>query len=215
MSRRPRRLSQYQPIAEGIAKLLHPFAEVVVHDVRRNRIAHVCSGYSRRRPGDPSRIENQAALDSGPDVHGPFESRSFDGRRLKYVSVVLRDEVGGAAGLMCVNLDVSLLEQLKVSVESLLRTSEDSAALDSLFDDDWQTRISAFVQDYLEERGRTLATLSRGERVELVGALEAAGGLRAKNATHFAARVLGVSRATIYNDLTEAGRASAHTSEAS
>ena len=42
---------QYNEIARGIAALLHPFAEVVVHDLEKQQIAVLVNNFSKRKVG--------------------------------------------------------------------------------------------------------------------------------------------------------------------
>ena len=194
-------LGQLEPLAEAIAKLLHPFAEVVVHDLEANKIAYIANPFSGRDVGDSSHLEDLAGLDSGPAVHGPFDKRGPDGRNLKYVAAVSRGATGEPRALVCINLDVTEIAAADHAIRSFLGGTKDPSALDALFDDDWQERITSFVDRYLEERQWSLKGLSRDERGELVRALREAGAFRAKHAAAFTANVLGVSRATIYHDL--------------
>jgi len=204
-NRQVARVAPFVPVAESIARLLHPHAEVVLHDLESGTIAAIFDGFSRRQVGDDSLIDDGEQLSSGPDVHGPHEKRLFDGRRIKYVSSLLKDDGGQAVGLLCVNLDISLFEQLETAIRGFLGDTRDSAPLDALFEDDWQERINTFVSTHLEECHLSLTGLTRAERVELVCALHSAGAFRATGAADYVARVLGVSRATVYNDLAHGG----------
>jgi len=198
-------LSRYEPIAEAIARLFQPYVEVVLHDIRRNRIAAIFNSFSQRKPGDDSLIEDAQGLARSAAVHGPYdEKRGADGRRIRYVSSVLRDDRGEAAGLMCINFDVSVLGEIHGAIEGLLSSTADSAEFDQLFADDWQARINAFVREYLQEKSRALSSLRPAERAELVAALHGAGAFRAKNAANHVADVLGISRATVYKYLSKA-----------
>ena len=197
-------LTQAVVVAKALAELFHPFVEVVVHDIEKNRIAAIFNSFSRRSVGDDSMIQDSAGLSDGPDIHGPFDHRAFDGRRLRYTSVVFRDDDGRAIGLMCVNLDVSPLERVEETIGVFLRSAGDPASLDAYFHDDWQARIRAFVLAYCREMGTAADRMTRDERAALVSALHEAGAFRAKNAAGFVATVLGVSRATVYNDLAAA-----------
>jgi predicted transcriptional regulator YheO len=188
-------------VAEAISKLLHPLAEVVVHDLEANRIVHIFNALSGRKVGDPSLLDDLDGLDCGPDVHGPFDKPGVGGQRIKYVAAIVRGAAGKPTGLLCINLDVTAFADVKHALDSFLVGSKDSTALDELFDDDWQGRIISFVDRYLEQRQRSLKGLSKSERGELVRALHGAGAFRVKHAASFTAHVLGVSRTTIYNDL--------------
>jgi predicted transcriptional regulator YheO len=193
----------FEPVAVALAKLLHPHAEVVIHDLESGNIGAIFNAFSRRQVGDDSLIEDPDLLGKGPEVHGPHEKRLFDGRRIKYVSSLLKNDAGKAVGLLCINLDVSLFEQLETMIQGFLRNTGDSTQLDELFEDDWQDRINSFVSTHLGEQNLNPTGLRRADRGELVRALHAAGAFRATGAADYVARVLSVSRATVYNDLAQ------------
>ncbi len=195
------RLRSFFSTAEAIARLMHPHAEVVVHDMRHNRIAAIYNNSSGRRVGDPSRIDDFESLEAGEEVSGPFRKNTAHGRELKYVSSVLRDPEGEAIGLMCINLEVTALRGFLESGRRFLDAVESSESFDALFDDDWQDRIDAFVRQHLEEQFLHLDHLNRDQRLELVAALKEAGAFQAKSSANYVANVLGVSRSTVYNDL--------------
>jgi predicted transcriptional regulator YheO len=53
----PTHAKKFQPflgVAEAIANLLHPFAEVVIHDHAEGRIRHIWNSFSGRSVGDRS-----------------------------------------------------------------------------------------------------------------------------------------------------------------
>lgn len=194
----------YKLIAESITKLLHPFAEVVLHDIKKNQIVEIFNSFTKRRAGDSSCINNIEGFKKGLDIHGPFIQNNFYGYRIKYTTSVLRNEDGEAIGLLCININIEDFQNLQNVFNIFFETKPDSSNLDELFNDDWQDRISAFVQKFLKEKNRSLSKLTKQERIKLVRSLHEAGAFRAANAAGFAAKVLGVSRATIYNYLNAA-----------
>jgi len=195
---------KYIPIAESIAKLLYPFAEVVLHDIKKNQIVEIFNNFTQRRPGDSSCITNFEGFKKGPDIHGPFIHNNFYGYHVKYTTSVLRNEDGEAIGLLCININIEDFQYLQNVYNLFFETKSDSSNLDELFNDDWQDRISAFVQKFLKEKSRPLSKLTKQERIKLVRSLHEAGAFRATNAASFTAKILGVSRATIYNYLNKA-----------
>jgi len=198
-------LSQYEPIAEAIAKLFQPYVEVVIHDIRKNRVAAIFNSFSQRKPGDDSLIEDVQGLARSAAMHGPFdEKRGADGHRVRYVSAVLRDDRGKVVGLMCINFDISVLGEIQMAIQGFLTSAADSADFDQLFADDWQARINAFVREYLQRKRRALSSLKPAERAELIAVLHGAGAFRAKSAASHVASALGVSRATVYKHLSMA-----------
>jgi predicted transcriptional regulator YheO len=68
-------LSRFNPVADAIAKLLHPFAEVVIHDLKKDTIVYIANPYSGRKVGDPSLLDlDPGELNSINKVIGPYET---------------------------------------------------------------------------------------------------------------------------------------------
>ncbi|WP_374595739.1 transcriptional regulator [Sphingosinicella sp.] len=187
-------------IADGIALLFAPYVEVVVHDLGTEAIAYIANSQSRRTPGDPSQLDD---LQFTPNqrVIGPYEKTNWDGRRMKCLSIVLRD--GEAAiGLLCINVDVSSFDQVRRALDSFLTApQQDDDNVRALFVHDWHERINRFVTDWCSERNTFVGAIDRSSRRELIGALHSIGAFEARRAPAYVARILGVSRATVYNEL--------------
>ncbi len=196
-----RDLKKYFPIAESIAKLLHPFAEVVIHDIKKNQIVKIFNNYTQRQVGDSSCIDDIKGLVKGPDIHGPFKQKNFYGHDVKYTTSVLRNDDGKAIGLMCINFNIERVQHIQNVFNLFLETTADSSNLDGLFNDDLENRINIFVQRFRKERNCAFSKLTTQERMQLVHSLNEAGAFRAPNAVNHTAKILGVSRATIYNYL--------------
>ncbi|WP_374419995.1 transcriptional regulator [Chromobacterium sp.] len=195
-------LSRYQSIADAIATLFYPYAEVVLHDLATQSVAYIANNFSKRELGDDSGLEE---LENTPDatVIGPYEKLNWDGRKLRSISVVLRDEAGAALGMMCVNLDISVFEGARAALDLFLSGSKLVAQPALLFEDDWQERINRFIHGWLQQRQLSLSILSREHKRELVQALLREGAFRGKNAADYVANVLGMGRATVFKHLKE------------
>lgn len=195
-------LSRYQSIADAIATLFYPYAEVVLHDLATQSVAYVANNFSKRELGDDSGLEE---LENTPDatVIGPYEKLNWDGRKLRSISVVLRDDAGAALGMMCVNLDISVFEGARAALDLFLSGSKLVAQPALLFEDDWQERINRFIHGWLQQRQLSLSILSREHKRELVQALLREGAFRGKNAADYVANVLGMGRATVFKHLKE------------
>jgi predicted transcriptional regulator YheO len=197
---RPEWLTAIEPAAAAIAALLHPHAEVVVHDVAADRILAVWNAFSGRAPGDPALLE-LPAHDADAAVLGPYEKVLADGRRLTSVSAVIPGAAGAPAGLLCVNLDRSPLDG---AVELLRAFAAPVAARPpALFERDWREQIALAVDAECRERGLRRDRLTREDRRALVAALDGHGLFATRRAADHAARALGVSRATVYALLKE------------
>lgn len=186
----------HRPVAQAIAALLHPHAEVVVHDLRTDRIVEIWNAFSNRSAGDDSLLGDDIELQLDRDVFGPYDKANIDGARLKSITAALRDERGTRIGLLCVNLDVSLFDQAIRLLSAFAAPREPRP--EAMFRRDWREHINLVICDFLERQRRALKALDREERVALVAELDAAGLFQARNAVPHVAGALGVSRATVY-----------------
>lgn len=192
-------LAPFFPVAEGIAALFAPYAEVVVHDLATEAIAYIANPVSRRTPGDPSQLDD-IEFSSGQQVIGPYEKTNWDGRRMKCISSVLYAD-GSAIGLLCINLDVTQFEQVRRALEGFLITKARTDDVQALFQNDWHERTNEFITGWCARKNTHISSIDRQMRRELIGALKTAGLLDQRRAPAYIARILGVSRATVYNEL--------------
>lgn len=194
-------IKTFLPIAEAIQRLLHPFAEVVIHDIEQNQIVAIYHPFSKRRVGDPSLLAKEE-IHSLTDCIGPYEKTNWDGKKLKSVSSLIRDQKNKAVGMLCINLDISVLEKFSDLITSFMSSSQLSSQPEPLFKDDWQERIHVYVHRYLQEHNLTLENLKREEKKLLIEHLYQVGAFAGKNAALYVAHVLKISKATVYNYLT-------------
>ena len=197
------RRNQYQNISEAIAALLHPYAEVVVHDLEKQQVEILVNNFSKREIGSPTLLEDME-FTPGQWVIGPYEKLNWDGRKLKSISVVLRDDQGIPEGIMCINLDVSMANELHQMLELFLKPNSLIDPPEELFKDDWHEKINIFVHNWLKENARTMGNLTRVEKRRLVMLLYEQGAFRGKQAANYVASVLCLGRATVYKYLKEA-----------
>jgi predicted transcriptional regulator YheO len=192
-------LSAYHPLCDAIALLLQPQAEVVLHDLATETVAHIANPFSHREVGEPSLLHE---IDFRPDVAliGPYEKVNFDGRRLKSVSAVLRED-GRAVGVICINLDVTHLQSAIELLTALTRVPPGAGQPAVLFQEDWHERINQYVHAWTARNGVVITDLSRAQKLQLVGELAADGAFGGKHAAAYVSRVLQMSRASVYNYL--------------
>lgn len=188
------------PFAEAVSALLGPTIEIVVHDLHKEAVAHICNPFSKREVGDPSYL-NEIDFRPGDRVIGPFERINWDGRVIRSISAVLRTPAGTPYALACVNFDISDVRAAQNALEALIGTPVTAAEPEALFRNDWHEKMNRFIVDWCRERGLTIDALSRDERRDLLESIDRTDGFRERHAASYIARVLGVSRATIYNDL--------------
>jgi predicted transcriptional regulator YheO len=105
------RLSRFRPIADAIVRLFHPYAEVVLHDIIDDTIEYIANPFSGRATGDTSYMELDPKDPSlQKDVLGPYEKAGNNGQPIRSITAVLRSEDGDPMGILCINLNFSVLE---------------------------------------------------------------------------------------------------------
>ncbi|QWT19693.1 PAS domain-containing protein [Bacillus sp. NP157] len=194
-------LAPFIPVADAVAALLKPHAEVVIHDLASGTIRHIANRLSRRAPGDDSLNDIGEPPAAAESVIGPYPKTNVDGRALKSVTAVLRDGRGRATGLMCINLDVSMFASMQGVLKDFLRFGDEAPRPAALFREDWREDVNEQVGQFLGERGISLGMLDVAEREALVRALADRGLFDIRHAANYIAQVLGVSRATLYKTL--------------
>lgn len=192
------------PVAEAIAALLKPHAEVVIHDLARGQIVHIANNISRRRIGDSSltELKDIGALDE--DVIGPYPKTNFDGRELKSITAVLRGADRAPLGLLCINFDISVIVQAHAALSALSAFQDGAGQPAALFQADWQEKVNEEIAAFLKERGLAASALARPDHAGLIAHLEREGYFAIRNLVPYLARALGVSRATVYKHLKDA-----------
>lgn len=198
----PNWLEPHLPVCEAIVALFAPFAEVAVHDIRRDRVVAIWNPISERKIGDRSLIDELPPYSEDARVIGPYPKVLADGRAITSVSVVLLNAKGVARGLLCINFDRSPLDGMIDLLVRFAAPVEDRPP--ELFDRDWREQILLVVDEECRSRRLRRERLSREQRLDLVRVLDERGLFSTRNAAAHAARALGVSRTTVYALLKEA-----------
>jgi predicted transcriptional regulator YheO len=192
-------MDNFRAIADAIATLFFPHAEVVLHDLRTQKVDYIANNLSKREIGDDSSLSE----DVSERNIGPYEKLNWDGQKIRSLSSVLRDSEGRPLAVLCINLNISLFENAKAALDLFLSPTKLIPQPDSLFRDDWQERINTFLHAWLRERQLSLNVLTRDHKRELVLALHAEGAFKGKSASNYVANVLNMGRATVYKHLKE------------
>jgi len=194
-------LKTHTGVAQAISMLLHPHAEVVLHDLSTGRIAAIYNNLSKRKVGEESLLEEAANLAELPDVFPPYSKTNWDGKKMKSGTATIRDPKGKPIGLFCINLDLSKWQEVHQFILGWIEERGSEEKPDALFKDDWKEKINIFVSDYLKKEALSLKTITKEQKQELARTLHRRGAFQAKKAASYVADVLEISRATIYNYL--------------
>ena len=193
-------LSRYAPLADSVAALFCPYAEVLATYLHEQTVLYLANNLSKREIGDDSALE-EIDHSARERMIGPYEKLNWDGRRMRCVSNVLFDDDGKPAGMMCINFNIAVFEDVRSTLDLFIKGAGVVAQPEELFRDDWQERINTFLHAWLQERQLGLNGLTREHRREIVEALHAEGAFRGKSAANYVANVLGMGRATVYKHL--------------
>jgi len=198
-------LAKYIPVAEAIAKIFQPHVEVVIHDIERDLVDYIANPYSGRKVGDSSLLGPfEKKLKEFPyamDLEGPYENAGSQGQRLRSISAALKDDQGKVIGMMCINVDFSVMEASLDVLEMFLKPINVEAPPKILFQNDWRDNIKLEIRTFLVECNISLDKIGSTDRKKLIRRLEDKGLFYARKSIEQLASILGISRATAYNNL--------------
>ncbi|CAM3772606.1 Transcriptional regulator DauR [Pseudomonas reidholzensis] len=194
-------LDNYKTVADSIATLLFPHAEVILHEVSSRTVVHIANNFSKRKLGDDSALDELPGDISSVSSLGPYEKLNWNGQNIRSITAVLKGPAGEAQFLLCINLNFSVLEQARAALDAFFQVSRLIPQPDALFKDDWQERINTFLHAWLRERQLSLNTLNMRHKRELVEALYYEGAFEGRSGADYVANVLNMGRATVYKYL--------------
>ena len=195
-------LKQYVSIAKAIEKLFHPYIEVIIHDIKKQKIMYIGNNFSGRNIGDDS-ILDDITFDNSKNVIGPYEKINYDGKKLKSISAILKDDDGQAIYLLCMNFDLSILSSVTEAIDIFIGKSSYDKSATALFKDDWQEKINIFIYESLKKQGKTISKIDKEDKKKIIINLNNKGAFKGKNTKEYAAKILKISRASLYNYLNE------------
>lgn len=185
-----------------MATLLHPYAEVVLHNLKTGRIVGIWNSFSDRQPGDTSNLEQaQAAFARDQHVLGPYDRALSSGGRTKSITAALREADGELSGFLCINLDVTMLDHAAGLLS--LFASSDMKRPEPIYRSDMKQHINYLARDYSLKVNRPIDNLSKEQRLELVALIDRDGLFQARNSVKLVAAAMQISRASVYNLLAQ------------
>lgn len=187
-------LDHYIQICDSIVRLMDPLIEMVIHDVQTDRIIYINGKLSARKVGSPSLLEKNALTDVEKIIYPKI---NFDGKLVKSTSVLLEGKY-----LLCTNMDISLFSKMQALSELMLHNFG-SPQPQSLFVNDWQEKLHISIHDYIQKHNLSFEHLSTTNKNKLVKHLYALGAFNEKKAADYIAKVLTLSRATVFKYLKE------------
>jgi predicted transcriptional regulator YheO len=200
------------PVVDGIAATLGSFCEVVIHDFRRpeTSVAAIAGSVTGRSAGGAMSEIGMGILARGDEARDELNyiTRTGTGKMVKASTMVLRDSAGTVFGALCLNLDITAVNQAHALIGEIAGVTSPAAVPTTTFGDDVGSVVDAIVDDHQLRQNKSWADLSRAERLELFRNLNERSVFAVRGAARQVAARLGISRASAYNYLAEARAAS-------
>lgn len=202
-------LMAVMPMVEGIAKTFGRNCEVVLHDLNtfESSILAIENGHvTGRSIGSPMTEVGLEAIKKGntEDNIINYSGKSIDGRTLKSTTMFIRDEQDKVIGCLCINFDTSAFIVAQNAINDILLTEEKNDLKEkNNTKNSVNDVLSNIVSNTLEQIGKPVAYMNKDEKVNVVKKLDVQGAFLIKGAIDYVAKVLCVSRYTIYNYLDE------------
>ena len=197
-------LLEAEKIAVAVGRMFQGLCEVVLHDLRQpeHAIRIIENNLSGRKVGD-SVTELGLARIADPDfpsVIQNYPNKFPDGRPVKSTSIGIKNSAGRYIAALCLNLDVSNLSPMTLTLAKLVATGvEHQAKTLETLRDRTARELREVIETYAAERAASPRALSRESKKELVRQLHREGYFESRNSTETIAEVIGVSRSTVYN----------------
>ncbi len=198
------------PIVGGIAKTFGKSCEVVLHDITdpyHSIVAIENSHVTERDLGGSMSQANIEAIATGGFTQDQlnYVKKTADGRILKSSTVVIRDEAQKPIGCLCINFDLSEFVMVRNSINALCYTgeTEENKGAKGYQGTNINEVLCNLVNNVLDASGKPVAYMTKDDKVEIVKILDQKGAFLIKGAIDYAAKVLCVSRYTVYNYLDE------------
>jgi len=208
-------LAAFRPVMHAMAAAAGPGCEVVLHDLSApdpdlsHTIAAIENGHvTGREVGGPSSSLGIGVLHNQGADHNAFGYRGFtsDGRQLRCSSVYIRNSAGRIIAALCVNFDVSTIEQARALLDGLLPQAPSNShdQPNEFFGRDLVAVMDAMVTEAIREIGKPVGQMSRDDRIAVLTRLDKQGALQMRKGVESIAARLGISRVTAYSYLEEA-----------
>ncbi|MBP2198168.1 helix-turn-helix transcriptional regulator [Pantoea cypripedii] len=216
-----RLIQQLSAVMDAFASVSGHHVEVVLHDLTQpeSSVVKIINGHvSGRKPGSslldgPENdrgflgLLNLDALPSStePAVFPNYPTASLQGTPLRSSTALFKDENGKPALALCFNADNHAIEAARDALAMLLPQSsskdEGEAGLEEKMDE--------IIRSCIPPTGQLRTGTSKKEKVEIVRQMQNKGMFIVRGGVEKAAKVLGVTRYTIYNYLDEIKKKSA------
>ncbi len=209
--RRDEALAFLDRVASGLALTFGPACEALVQEyegggltvrsIYNGRVSGRVAGSTLSVYGTDTVVDDGGAgvFDYNADCVGMLAT-TCDGKRVKSSTWILNGD--GYRFALGVNLDITALDQAQAALAGLARVGGELR--EQMHPSVQGAEVRALLDDELAAVGKPAESLTRAERVAVVGSLSERGFFDLQRSVPVVAERLGVSKCTVYNYLKEA-----------
>lgn len=213
------------PMVDFLETVMGANNEIVLHDFTdlEHSVVDIRNGHvSGRQVGAPATDFVLKVLHdegrSGETHTTSYLSHSVAGKPLRSASYFIRDEAGTIVGMLCINTDTSLIDELQHVTDQIGRVylslttnsrieGEQEAGSMEHFSTSTEEVIQKTIAKVEETSGKHIADFTADDRLEAVRVLNADGVFLLKGAVAQVAAAMGISEPSVYRYLQKARRA--------
>ncbi|WP_330232888.1 PAS domain-containing protein [Nocardia sp. NBC_00508] len=192
-----------EKIVVAIGKMFPGLCEVVLHDLTQpeHAIRAIENNLSGRKVGDSvTELGLRRIADPNyPSVIQNYANEFPDGRPVKSTSIGIKNREGKYIGALCLNLDVSTLSPVTLTLSNLLATGEPEVDQVETLRHRNSRELREVIEGFAAERSHIPRSLDREAKRELVKQLHRDGYFDSRSSAQIIGNLLGISRATVYN----------------
>jgi predicted transcriptional regulator YheO len=196
-----------QRIADAIVALFGKNCEACVHDLTslQNSLIYIRGDVTHRKPGAPATdlLMKMLKQNSGKaeDMQN-YKTTTADGRSLKSATTFIRDSTGRPIAAFCINLDTTDFYNAGQALLPFINIQENNHQTSTeTFAHSASETVEALFFQAVEKIGKHPATMNVDEKTSLIGQLEENSTFLLKGAVEQVARMMGVTKFTVYNYL--------------
>lgn len=199
-------LQNLQNLANAVVTMFGRNCEACVHDLTslHSSLVYIAGGVTGRQPGAPATdllVKLINGDNGGGEVHS-YRTHSGDGRELKSTTTLFRNREGKPVAAFCINFDTTEFYNASQALLPFLgMPGNGGQSSTETFAHSPGETMEALFQHAVNGIGKHPTTMNSEEKKRLIAALEGDGLFQFKGAVEYVARLMGITRFTVYNYL--------------
>jgi len=204
------RLELLKLTVDSLAAVYGNDTEIALHDLTTQKLVHIVNGnITGRAIGynvSTTVYRTIISMIGSDNVLVGYSTHSPKGKKLRASHILYRDEKKIPVALICINQDVSKLEELRDYLDSQVRSTQVSEQKDvetDTIDENYIQKITQKIIMETIEKSKPSSLEEKETKLDILRELEAKGVFAVKDAVPAICKTLSISQATLYNYLRE------------